>query len=164
MFLHGASESISEECKLTFWPAHLHIWMDNWPVWLYSPCSSPYCSMWLVAGQWLFPVARSPCRKKDTRNKTAEIDMIMLVEMYCIKANWSFYYHTVLITLSQYRTIKPDTFLAIQKSNIFTDIPPKSNPRLFHHNIYGNLEIIRNNVNNSQIHVCFFLYSCYVWV
>lgn len=35
------------------------------------------CSPWLEA----------LVGKKDTRNKTAEIDMIMLVEMYCIKAN-----------------------------------------------------------------------------
>lgn len=53
----------------TFWPARQRIWRGSWPAWLCSPCSSPCCSMWPVAGQWLFPVAQNPFGKKESKDQ-----------------------------------------------------------------------------------------------
>lgn len=65
-------------CEVTSSPAHQHIWRDSWPVWLCSLCSSPCCSMWPAAGQWLFPVARNPLGG-DRRTQVVVMEVWLLI-------------------------------------------------------------------------------------
>lgn len=71
-------------CEVTSSPAHQHIWRDSWPVWLCSLCSSPCCSMWPAAGQWLFRVARNPLGG-DRRTQVVVMEVWLLI---CISSGF----------------------------------------------------------------------------